>query len=125
MIGVDLGTTNVRIHVKGKGVLPFAELRSFQSAADLHDADVAIVLDFGRHGRVWIEGFAGSDKTFRLSGRGEDGSPPTAGRVQPLDLCGEQLDRHMNKAFMQEPDHKAGLAGHGGVDRVAREKVAE
>ena len=41
-------------------------------------------------------------------------------------MCvGEQFDRDVNEALVQKTDHDAGLAGHRGVDGVAREEIAE
>ena len=40
-------------------------------------------------------------------------------------MSGKQLDGNMDEAIVEQADDEAGLAGHRGVDGVAREEVAE
>jgi len=37
----------------------------------------------------------------------------------------EEFDQDMDKTFVQKTDDNTGLASHRGVDRVAREEIAE
>ena len=47
------------------------------------------------------------------------------GGVESLRVRGEQLDRDVDETLVQKADDHAGLAGHRGVDGVAREEIAE
>lgn len=40
-------------------------------------------------------------------------------------MAGQQLDGHADEGVVRQADHQAGLAGHGGVDGVAREASAK
>ena len=62
---------------------------------------------------------------FRLSGHGEDRTPPTAGEIEAFGVRGEKFDRDVDETLVEEADDEAGLAGHRGVDGMAREEVAE
>ena len=62
---------------------------------------------------------------LRLAGRGEDGAPPTARGVEAFGVRGEQFDGDVDEPLVQKADDDAGLAGHRGVDGVAREEIAE
>src|SRR6202035_1245089 len=62
---------------------------------------------------------------FRLSSSGEDRTPPTARRVKSFSMGGEEFDGDVDETLVQKADHDASLAGHGGVDGVAREQIAE
>src|SRR6476661_7885164 len=64
-------------------------------------------------------------KTRRLSGSRQDGAPPAAQGIETLGLGAEQLDRHMNEAFVQKSDDDSGLTRHRGMDRVARIEIAK
>ena len=64
-------------------------------------------------------------ESLRLAGRGEDGAPPAAGGVKAFGVRGEEFDGHVDETLVEESDDEAGLAGHRGVDGVAREEIAE
>src|SRR5262245_55530395 len=62
---------------------------------------------------------------MRLSRGGEHGTPGGAVRVETFLLGCQEFDRDMNEAVVQEPDHQAGLAGHGSMDSMPCERIAE
>ena len=62
---------------------------------------------------------------LRLPGGGEDRTPPAAGGIEAFGVRGEEFDGDVDEPLVQEADDEAGLAGHRGVDGVAREEVAE
>src|SRR5271165_5436523 len=64
-------------------------------------------------------------QSLRLAGGGQRASPNRSRRVYGFLATGEQFDGDVNELIMQETNHQASLAGHGGVDGVAREQVAE
>ena len=64
-------------------------------------------------------------KALRLPCGGQDGAPPTAGRIKALGVSGKQLDGNMDEAVVEEADDETGLAGHRGVYGITREQVAE
>src|SRR3954453_12364612 len=66
-----------------------------------------------------------SDELSRLAGGGEGRTPPAAGRIEPLRLRGEQFDRNVNEALVEEANDEAGLARHRRMDGIASEEIAE
>lgn len=61
---------------------------------------------------------------FRLPSRGEDRTPPTARGVESFGVRGEEFYGDVNETLVQKTDDDASLAGHCGVDSVAREEIA-
>src|SRR5262245_12647553 len=45
--------------------------------------------------------------------------------IETLLLGCQEFDRDMNEAVVQEPDHQAGLPGHGGMGSMPRELIAK
>ena len=62
---------------------------------------------------------------LRLPRRGKDRTPPTARGIESFGVRGEQFDGDVNETLVQKADDDASLAGHCGVDGVAREEIAE
>ena len=51
--------------------------------------------------------------------------PPDACRIEALRLRNEEFHGNVDEALVQGADAETGFAGHRGMDRVAREEVAE
>src|SRR4029077_4294386 len=62
---------------------------------------------------------------LRLPGGSEDRTPPTARRIESFGVRGEELDGDVDETLVQKADDDATLAGHCGVDGMAREQIAE
>src|SRR5262249_13868826 len=62
---------------------------------------------------------------MRLSRGREHGMPDGAFRIETFLLGCQEFDRDMNEAVVQEPDHQAGLPGHGGMGSMPRELIAK
>src|SRR5215510_4388937 len=62
---------------------------------------------------------------MRLSRSCEHGAPSDAVRIESLLLGCQEFDRDMNETVVQEPDHQAGLPGHGGMGCMPRELIAK
>jgi hypothetical protein len=62
---------------------------------------------------------------LRLPRRGQDRTPPTARGVRSFGVRGEEFYGDVDETLVQKADDDASLAGHCGVDGVAREGIAE
>ena len=73
-------------------------------------------------GSFRVEGLA---EPLRLAGRGENRTPPTAGRVETFGMSGKLFDGDMDETFVKESYYDTGFTSHRGVHRVAGEEVTE
>ena len=76
-------------------------------------------------GELMIEYAYSLGKPLWLARGGEHGTPPAARGVEAFGPSCEHFDRHVNETLVQKTDDNARLAGHGRMDGVAREEIAE
>src|SRR4051812_28410519 len=78
-----------------------------------------------RSASEFMAGFSLSGKPLRLPRRRQHGAPPPTRRIQALRLGGEQLNRHVDEALVEETYDDPSLARHRSVHRVSCEKITD
>src|SRR6516225_7120682 len=73
----------------------------------------------------WLETPPKLFEPMRLTSRRKNGAPGWAFGIQPFPLGGQQTDGHVDEPAVQQSNNQTGSAGHGGMDGMARELVAE